>query len=470
MTTGLTTAPDYYDCTTHVASIPAYHKYEFDISGLSENGLNGLKSNSTTGSTFEVYDTKDYTRVGSIDLSTLHDYMTWDSEYGWALDTTHISNYMEALESGTSIGELGCLLTQQYMTFDGDPAEHILYLNNGDSTNKPTGTMLYPLETPVATGSPAFEPIALKSGDTWVVDDMGSEYFIQPANTNCPVNQVSYYYENLKDKLVNLEMPEVEAIGFNKNNNKLEGLNINGNRYKNIPFYIAEDNQSISVGQNATSYGQYSTSFGYNASGSANYSVVIGRNSLSGGNGGIALGANVQVYYPNLFMYDGNNNNWIRTLCSYSPNYIFFRNEHSKIGNPMTPLNGSDNYPSGHYLSEYIQNNALVLQDGKYYISYTDADNFKTFSNNRISGTDTDITSTVKGVHITVKVSGTTSHSVVGLDLLPYDSTNSYGFDSYGRVAVDGVVQDILATIDSAGCVVITLATGTIDSVTYNLK
>ena len=77
----------------------------------------------------------------------------------------------------------------------------------------------------------------------------------------------------------------------------------------------------------------------------------------------------------------------------------------------------------------------------------------------------------IKGLHITIEVTGTTSHSVVGLDLLPYDSTNNYGFDSCGRVNVDGTIEDIYATIDDNGIVNITPPTGgTITKVYYTIR
>ena len=131
---------------------------------------------------------------------------------------------------------------------------------------------------------------------------------------------------------------------------------------------------------------------------------------------------------------------------------------------------------SGHYLSEYVQNKELVQETGtsKYYLAWTDSSNYKTITKNVVSGTTTIIDKMIKGMHITVKVTGTAatpSHAVVGLDLLPYDSTNSHGFISWGRVEVDGTIMDISATIDSDGIVNITAPTGcTIDKVYYNIR
>lgn len=434
-------------------SVPAYEKHEYNISGI--DGLNGLVD--AVGN-IVVYDTKDYARVGSINLADYQSVMTWDSdEGGWVIPVSSLPNNIDI-----SLLSLEMVyLSQKGYTADAyvpdEEIEGLLIYNGDDSVNKPTGLLYYPLSEPVATGSDPFEPIQIE------VNDMGLEYFTQPTGANCPVNQVSLYYQNLKDKLVNLQMPEIEATSFNNDNTALNGLKINGSSYKLAPVGDIRDEWSVAIGQSsmASSSG---TAFGRNAN--ATFSGTAIGSIASANQGAIAIGKYCLNNVANTFAFDDASSSTIlKTMQIGTPSNIFFRNY--KLDN--SKYNLSD-YTSGHYLSEYIQNNTLTADSGKYYISYTDSNNYKTFSKSVTSGTATDISASVTGVHITVKVTGTTSHSVVGLDLLPYDATNGYGFNSYGRVDVDGTIQDILATIDSDGCVVITLATGTITEVKYNLR
>lgn len=439
-------------------TIPAYHKHEFSIDGI--DGLNGLLD--STGKV-SVYDTKDYTRVGSVELSSL----TWEPVFdGTATYKALIPN----IKPSTS------LFLCSNSTFTRVAIDENGYLKITAVSEPTSGTFLYELNEPVATGEPAFEPIALKSGDTWIVDDMGSEYFIQPSGANCPVNQVSYYYENLKDKLQNLELPKIEATEFDNSATIIDGLNINGNKYKLVPTgSTSYSPNALPVGRGAHANSMYAvcvTPFEGYANGS-NSTVVgpsggayeYGSISIGGGYAGktesIAIGLATQNYIPYSVTFDTNTNNTQRTIHTNNPDKVFFRYE-----NCSTSKYTFASYTSGHYLSEYIQNQILVLQDGKYYISYTDANNFKTFSNNRISGTDADITSTVKGVHLIVKLS---NNVVASLDLLPYDSANSQAFTAYG-IASD-TPSFVSAYIDSDGCVVLTLPSGiTATEVKYNLK
>ena len=258
--------------------------------------------------------------------------------------------------------------------------------------------------------------------------------------------------------------------------------------FQSSTVYSSTDGSSncVVIGSNAQStQSSWSTVLGTSAgiylSGACN--VAIGSYSMVGGgspwpgysvNHSIAVGSGTKNIISKSVTFDGetedtweSNKAGARTLHLYSPNKIFFRYEPSIIQSKGSLAS----YTSGHYLSEYIQNNELTANSGLYYLSYTDANNYKTFTKNVSSGTATTIDKKINGVHITIKVSGTTSHSAVGLDLLPYDSTNSYGFDSYGRVIVDGVVQDILGTINSDGLVVITAPSGaTIDKVFYSIR
>ena len=431
-------------------AIPPYVKHEFVIDGI--DGLNGIG---------EVCDTKDMKRIESVDLSTL----TW----------TQDGSVYKASISGIKPETTNILATKYLGSEMSVDNQGVLSITTASS---PTGTLLYELATPVATGESAFEPIPLKSGDTYVVDDMGSEYFIQPSGTNCPVNQVSYYYPNLKDKLVNLEEgTKVERISYDYSLQPLEAIKIGIGKYRILPFGSIGSNQSslaigynsdanrsnaISIGYSAICRGNSSTALGHSAYCYGAYCVSIGCDSYCELLNSVAVGYQAKNYLQASVSFDSPNST-NRTYQCYSPEKIFFRN-----GDVNSTMQSYSSYKSGHYLSEYVQNQTLVLQDGKYYISYTDANNYKTFKTNCVSGTATDISASVTGVHITVELDGTTSHAVVGLDLKPY---GTYGYDSYGRVNVDGTVTDIYATMDADGCVLITPPAGsTIVSVTYNLK
>ena len=468
-------------------TIPGYQKHEFSISGI--DGLNGLTDN--TGK-IVVYDTKDYRRVGSMNLADYADVMNYDSaEEGWIISENDLPNDFNVEFQQ----EYGAFLFQNGYSMSGSGND--IVIDNGSDSVKPTGILLYPLSESVATGESAFEPIPLKSGNDWIVDDMGQEYFIQPANTNCPVNQVSYYYENLKDKLQNLPEPvEVTAASWNVTDQGLNGLKVGNITYKIIPHgnYGSNTPNSIAFGigsaiKNNADYsvvfgyyakaeGQHGTSVGAYSRTAYNYGVAIGHSANCFAANGVAIGYNANPYVsfaiaigsfavnpiPDSATFDGTYDvsstfkGGQRTWHCYNPGKVFFRNEYND-----TSKQTFASYASGHFLSEYIQNNELVLESGKYYISYTDADNFKTFSNNRISGTDNDITASVTGVHLTVKLS---NNVVASLDLLPYDSQ---AFTAYG-IASD-TPTFVSAYIDSDGCVVVTPPSGvTVTSVMYNLK
>ena len=487
------------------ATVPIYKKYEFNVN---VSGLNGIPDNSDNKCS--IYDTKDYKRVEKItDLSTL-EWTDENSDGIWTITVNDIKpSTTQLLATKYFVGSFDSLAIGE-MAVDENK---VLKIRTENHSTLPSGTLLYELAEPVATGQPAFEPIPLKdSQGNWIVNDMGSEYFIQPAGTNCPVNQMSYYYANLKDKLVNLEIPEISQTSWAYNKPSLEAININGTIYKVAPLgsfnnmyslaigagsntrnngtAIGRDayagdygvaigyssgnmsaaSYSIAIGYNSYGTGQYSVSIGYGHRNSGTNSIGIGREVWATGNYAIAIGSYVRNGVPYSITFDTTSSGGTNTTYHlYSPEYIFFRNEQNTGNN--TSLS---QYTQVHFLNEYIKNN-LLTNDGtdltKYYLSYTDANNYKTITGNCVSGTFTAIDKLINAVHITLKISGTTSHSVVGLDLLPYDATNSYGFTSYGRVIVDGTVEDITATIDSDGIIVITAPTGaTIDEARYNIK
>lgn len=472
-------------------TIPAYekHEYSFDVSNL--NGLSNT-----------LYDTKDLRKIGSVDLSTL----------SWTAGTGTYSATITDMKEDTAT-----LLATNYLIADMSVSGQIITIAASAS---PTGTLLYELANPVETGLEPFEPILID------VNDMGSETFVQPSNTNCPVNQLSYYYQNLKDKLANLA--EVEPTLYNANYASLQSLKIGSDNYRILPlgdiYAVSTNPYALAIGQGTFAYtegisigytGQYgggndgsyavrigvrsqSTDYGVTIGNAAQAwgtsgIMVIGSQAYSNAIGTISIGINasassyaryaISIGYASMnrieesVTFDGRTllSTWStttpkggqRTLHLYDTAKIFFRNE---VINEVK--NTFASYTAGHFLSEYIQNNTLTLGTaGKYYLTYTDSDNYTTFTKNVVSGTATDIDKKITGVHITCKVSGTSSHSVVGLDLLLYDSTSSYGFDSCARVKVDGAITDITATIDSDGVVNITVPSGaTIDEVLYNIR
>ena len=444
------------------ATIPAYQKHEFAISGI--DGLNGIPDSSENHCS--IYDTKDTTRVRSVDLSTLE----------WTAGTGTFNAKISDIKPSTNQ-----ILATKYIGSEISVDENgVITITTNAS---PTGTLLYELATPIATGQPAFEPIPLKDNQgNWIVNDMGFEYFT--GLDICPVNQVSYYYENLKDKLVNLENPEIEAVPYNYLNNTLTGLKFGNIYYKVVRAGKEYQDNSIAIGgevrsryslaigraayvgpnsnsQNSTAVGDiaqvfaaYGTALG-NATVYANYSTAIG---------------NAYNCVPHSVSFDGTSSNYQSTLQLYDAEHIFFRNE--VVSSNYTTF---AQYTKGHYLREYIQNNVMVSDGTKYYISYTDTDNYKTFTGNKATGTFTAIDKLINGVHITVILTDNdttpTWHSIVGIDLMLYDSTNSLPYNSYARIDCGGTVEDITAYIDADGCVVITAPTGTvISSVKYNIK
>lgn len=436
---------------TTTETVPEYIKHEFSIDGI--DGLNGIG---------EVCDTKDMKRIESVDLSTLSSYMNYDSENEyWEIDASNLPSNMNLQAMFENSTYLYSNQNKYELDFNCDENNIVvgLWFYSNDGTNAPTGTLLYPLTEPVATGESAFEPIALKSGNTWVVDDMGSEYFIQPANTNCPVNQVSYYYENLKDKLQNLqEGTLVDSSSYDYSKRAIEGIKIGDSIYRLIPQGNINTPYSIAIGTNSQATGNNKTAVGMGAGAYGQSSTVLGNSASCDGNDSITIGYQARNRLPESATFDSGTS---RTYHCRSPHYLFFRFE----ANSQTKSSYSA-YASAHYLDEYVQNQTLTLQDGKYYISYTDADNFKTFSNNRVSGTDTDIASTVKGAHLVVKLS---NDNIASLDLLPYDATNSKHFTAYG-IASD-TPTFVSAYIDADGCVVLTLPSGiTAEEVLYTLK
>lgn len=507
LTTGSTSSQNY---PTTTKTIPQYVKYEYPQNeSLGINGLNGIPDNSETGCS--VYDTIDMIRVGSVDLSTLPVSTTSGGSV-----TTHYINLQDIPNIDKTSNNFLCedipagiVISEPYLILTFNGSDHVL-----------SGNMLYKLETPISTGNNPFEAIQIE------VNDMGSEYFL--GTDVCPVNQTSIYIKNLKDKLVNLETPIIEAVSYNSAASVLEGLNINGNYYRLTQLGNATGSGSIAIGSGSNagsnsyntlygnltySSGSYNTIIGYNASSNAGQCVVIGRGSsasTSSASGSIVIGCdggNISYATVAAGMYavvigyqarqlgsaqytitlggasrnliektlciDGNSVSTQRTYQVYSPNNIWFRNE--VVNDNTFAANNFEYYKLSHFLSEYICNNELTLQDNKYYVSYTDASNYKTFTSNVISGTATDITSTITGVHITVILTDNdttpTWHSVVGLDLMLYDTVNSIEYQSYGRVDCDGTAKDISAYIDSDGCVVVVPPSGTvIASVKYNIK
>lgn len=522
LTTGDNTNNNYSYSTEN---IPTYQKHEFNVN---VSGLNGIPD--TSDNHCSVYDTTDYKRVEKItDLSTLE----WTDENNDGIWTVTVNDIKPSTTQ---------LLATKYLTgsFDslviGEMAvdeNKVLKIRTENHSTLPSGSLLYELAEPISRAS-TFTPIPLKdSQGNWIVNDMGSEYFIQPENTNCPVNQISTYYLNLKDKLVNLQVPEIKIIDYNTSNELINGLQINENRYRLAPFHDENYNPfgvnytnkwfgpgkftyplSSSCTQNygvifndISTYCSYSYLFGYaNVGNGTRYFVTVGYVATGQRAFGVGIGYNASVYgdnavvigyyaktgysnayptsntvtigyqsqnrIPDTVSFDGTTNDTQRTIQMYDATKIFFRND--VVHNEQSSYKTFASYTSGHFLKEYIQNN-LLANDGtdltKYYLEYTDANNYKTITGNCASGTFAAIDKLINAVHITLKISGQTSHSVVGLDLLPYDATNSYGFTSYGRVIVDGTVEDITATIDSDGIIVITAPTGaTIDEARYNIK
>ena len=447
LTTGSTRTQSY---PTTTVDIPEYISYTYNV-GVAD--LMGLTN---------VYDTKDYTRVGQVDLSTL----SW-TDNG---DSTYTAVAPSDMDTDiTNVDLLSDTYIQSEMSISGGSITIA-------SSSSPTGVLYYQLENQIATGEDAFEPISIE------VNDMGMEYF---TGTNyAPVNQLSVYYQNLKDKLVNLEEIEVSAVNYNSSNTPLSGLKIGNNYYSLAPYTVYNtnyNNSSLSIGSDARAYNYsvaygpsawatsnsgYVVAIGYNCSSNNTGSIVIGSQARSYGNYAISIGANTynnraaysiaigcssMNYITDSISFDGDSasssgayNGGQRTLQMYSPEKIFFRNE--VVSNTKTTF---ASYTSGHYLSEYIQNNSLTLTEASGV--YTSSETF--------SGSE------INGVHITVKLS---TNVVVGLDLLPYDSDNSQAFTAYGLES--NTPTFISAYIDSTGAIVITPASATITETSYYLR
>lgn len=420
-------------------TIPAYKKYEFNISGI--DGLNGLVNSSGE---IACADTKDYTRVGIVDLSTL----SWTAGSGtFSASVTGIKQSTDLLLASKYIGS--------EMSVD---AQGVITITSAES---PTGSLYFELETPVSTGHNPFEPIALKDAYGWIVDDMGSEYFIQPANTNCPVNQVSYYYPNLKDKLVNIQEPiEVVALNyFTYSDTSLPGIQIGLGKYKLAPVGEVGHSYAISIGTSSRATSQYSASFGYSARATGNRATSIGAESVADKTGGIALGAGARNTLPNCLVIDSTSTN--RKYQAKTPAEIMFRFEDINQF-----ANAEDAYIYKHYLSEFVQNNALVEEGGKYYVSYTNSTNYVTFSKSYYNGNATDISRGFTGLHLVLKLS---NNVVASLDLLPYDDANTQAFTAYGLAS--DTPTFVSAYVDADGCVIITAPSGiTIVEAKYNLR
>lgn len=243
----------------------------------------------------------------------------------------------------------------------------------------------------------------------------------------------------------------VAGASYNVSNTALEGITINGTTYKLLPFVStlpqAWAGESLAIGTGATINSYWQVAVGYYAQASSSTATAIGSNARDSG-GGVAIGYKSSNFIPGGICFDSGDS--FRTIHLQGTNRIFFRNEAPNVSKVAF-----SSYTQGHYLNEYIQLNELV----------------GTTSGTTFTSTKAFNSSEIHGVHVTLKIDGTTSHAVVGLDLLPYDSSNSYGFNSYGRVEVDGVINDIQATINSSGNVVITLPSGgTLSSATYYLR
>lgn len=458
--------------------IPAFEKHEFDITGI--DGLNGVTLSDGT----IVADTKDYTRVGHIaDLSSL----TWTAGSG-----TYSATIADIKPSTT-----GLLATKYIGTEMSVDSTGVITITTSSS---PTGELFYELNEAIPTGEDAFEPIPLKANGEWIVNDMGSEYFIQPANTNCPVNQLSLYFENLKDKLVNLSIPEIKDTTWNENYEPLNAISINGVSYRLLPqgtlgwndktaniligngstitsgnsgrrytnnVCIGESTQviggsSVVVGARALASVPYGSerygmvSIGYYATTNVQYATAIGYRSICGIADAVSFDGNQLV--SNTSSGGGQ-----RTLMLYDPTKLFFKNDY-------TTKSSYAAYTAGHYLSEYIQNNPMhcahtngttvfesATANSSWYSEYTNTTNYKTFTKNVVNGVETTIDKKINGVHIVVELRSY-SRNCVSLDLLPYDSTNGPCY-SYGRIVIElesgGTKLDceISAYIDSDGAV-----------------
>lgn len=403
-------------------TIPAYQKHEFPISGI--DGLNGLTDN--TGK-IVVYDTKDYRRVGSLDLSQHQSDIFWNDGV-WSIPLSALPVDMDLVNNNEwpdngfwlSNDRTGTTYPRSFIIevwYDENDDVAGLNFDNDSDSIKPNGILLYPTAEPVATGEDAFEPIPLKSGSNWIVDDMGQEYFIQPSNTNCPVNQVSYYYENLKDKLQNLPEPiEVAAASYSYSNERLNGLKIGNTTYKLVPQGSVNTDYSMAIGYNTSANGSYNFALGRGAeassggsgyrmaigdssSVSANNSVAIGPTSSirSSANGSISIGYNTDNAIQYSVTFDGTSAVYQRTWHCKSPLNVFFRNETNSSSKTTFAA-----YTSGHFLSEYIQLNTLMSVEN---IGGSDqSTESATWSNNALTSTRIFNGAEINGISVVVLI------------------------------------------------------------------
>lgn len=436
--------------STTTEDIPEYEKYEYSISGIS--GLNGID---------DICDTKDTTRIGSVDLSTL----TWTAGSG-----TYSATISGIKPSTTHI--LSTTFIRSNMSVDSSGVITIT------SSTSPTGTLLYELETPISTGESAFESISL------TVNDMGFEYFTQPANTNCPVNQKAFYKVNLKDKLVNLEVPDIKiSTSYSSDAQPIGQIILNNIGYKSVPI---GSGKGLSIGESSdTSNKQSSIAIGRSANCfNADGNIAIGNNSTNACSsyGGVFIGYGSKGYYgkgnigigyvsevarsvefatsigcysyadvDNSVSFDGkgsNNYNQPRTISLHDTGKIFFRN--ANIGTTKTTF---ASYTNGHYLSEYIGLTTLTMTESS--SVYTSS---KTF---------TDSTN-ISALHLVIELNDGTNYYCTYGDMKLYDTTNSRSINTsffFADSKFDGY-------IDSTGRIVLDCTTATpfvISSVKYHL-
>lgn len=463
LTTG--TINDQYKAKTDMP-IPPYVKHEFDVN---VSGLNGIPDDSENHCS--VYDTTDTTRVGIIDLSTITDWTVEGSVYSATISgikpsTTQIysNQYAQAL---MSVDENGVLS----ITTDA----------------RPTGSLAFELAEPVSTGNPAFEPIPLKdSQGNWIVNDMGSEYFT--GIDTCPVNQVSIYMANLKDKLVNLEMPDyIPKIQVSstfeaseKINNStwnpypaLSMLKLDGIQYKLIPqgtltgssYPTTESDyqsmlavgvssnarpNSVAVGQSANAYNM-SVSVGVSAGQtSTNYTTNLGYYAWSTQSYGIAIGYSAKNYIQYGLSFDGTGaKNTCRTIQLYDADKIFFRNE--VMSSSKTTF---ASYTQGHTLAEYIQLQTLAGTWDEYGEFLSTATNF---NSSEINGVEIVLTLINSNDSLAFRCScivekyNQTFGSVISTKIYPDNDTTQeidVNINSDGQIYIDATAYNDITNCD----------------------
>lgn len=302
--------------------LPKYKKIEYELTGI--NDLKGIPDSSTNHCS--VYDERDIKRVGEIDLSTL----TWTQA-----DTVFAATISDIKDSTTAV------LAEKYLQSEISVGENGLVSITTDST--PTGKMIYELAVPIKTGLDKFEPIQIE------VNDMGIEWF--EGTTECPINQIAYYYQNLKDKLVNLNIQTISAFTYDyyssTQGTNAVGIVIDGEKYNFLPYSISiigtatSGYHALSIGPGATNDGSYgalnigssskasasdsSFSQGYcvavgNCAEVSGQGVAIGYDAAANYSNSIALGYKVETFARNTFSYGD------RTLENTSLDSIYFRN------------------------------------------------------------------------------------------------------------------------------------------------